>query len=142
MMHAFVPAAEIAAAMWPLAALSLVARSVAEASCLQLRARQQRKAAAMAAAWLWFAWPFRACCRATAHVPRPWTAAAAERLLTRLHGPRYLAGSRLVEGRVTFAPPSARPDGQRVDLGNLAASGLLSEAQEAVLEWPAVRAEW
>ena len=35
-----------------------------------------------------------------------------------------------------------RPEGQRADVGNLSASGLLSEVQEAMLEWSAVRAEW
>ena len=137
-----VTAAEVAAALWPLAALTAARRSAAAAGCLQLRQRQRRKVAAWAVEWLRFVWPARACCRATAQATRAWAADAARLLLLRLQGPRYLRGSRLVEGRVTFEAPYPRPEGQRAEVGNLSASGLLSEAQEAMLEWSAARAEW
>ena len=38
--------------------------------------------------------------------------------------------------------PWPPPDGRRVEVMNLALTGLLSAAQEAMLAWPQARAEW
>ena len=38
--------------------------------------------------------------------------------------------------------PWPRPEGRRVEVANLAASGLLSPTQEAMLAWPEASAEW
>ena len=56
---AAIAASEVAAALWPLAALSLVCRSVAAAGRLQLRAQRRRRLVAWAALWLNQGWPLK-----------------------------------------------------------------------------------
>ena len=92
--------------------------------------------------WPHKAWPLHACCRAAARVTRSWLSTAARRLLLRLNGRRHLPGFRLVEGVVRLEAPWSPPDGRRVEVMNLALTGLLSAAQEAMLAWPQARAEW